>query len=34
MSKQRAPGFLALVEQAKAQIKEISIAELLEHNQP
>ena len=34
MSKQHAPGFLALVEQAKGQIKEISIPELLEHNQP
>ena len=34
MSKHHAPGFLALVEQAKAQINEISISELLEHNQP
>lgn len=34
MSKQHAPAFLALVEQAKARIKEISIPELLEHNQP
>lgn len=34
MSKQHAPAFLALVEQAKAQIKEITITELLEHNQP
>ncbi|MDP5142923.1 rhodanese-like domain-containing protein [Rheinheimera baltica] len=34
MTKQHAPGFLALVTQAKAQIKEISITELQEHNQP
>ncbi|MEH8021599.1 MULTISPECIES: rhodanese-like domain-containing protein [Rheinheimera] len=34
MSKQHAAGFVALVEQARAQIKEISISELLEHNQP
>jgi rhodanese-related sulfurtransferase len=34
MSKDHAPGFLALVEQARAQIKEISITELLQHNQP
>lgn len=34
MSKQHAPGFIALVEQARAQITEISIPELLEHNQP
>jgi rhodanese-related sulfurtransferase len=34
MSKAHAPGFLALVEQARAQIKEISITELLQHNQP
>lgn len=34
MSKQHAPGFLALVEAAKAQIKEISIDELLSHQEP
>lgn len=34
MSKQHAPGFLALVEAAKAQIKEISIDELLQHREP
>ena len=34
MSKQHAPGFVALVEQAKSEINEISIDELLEHNQP
>lgn len=34
MSKQHAPAFLALVEQAKAQINEISIDEMLQHNQP
>lgn len=34
MSKQHGAGFVALVEQARAQIKEISISELLEHNQP
>lgn len=34
MSKQHAPGFLALVEQARAQIREISIDEMLQHNQP
>ncbi|MBZ9611431.1 rhodanese-like domain-containing protein [Rheinheimera maricola] len=34
MSKQHAPAFVALVEQAKAQINEIGITELLEHNQP
>lgn len=34
MSKQHAPGFMTLVEQAKAQINEIAISELLEHNQP
>lgn len=34
MSKQHAPGFLALVEQAKAQINEITIDEMLQHNQP
>ena len=34
MSKQHAPGFLALVAAAKAQIKEISIDELLSHQEP
>ncbi|MDX1390854.1 MAG: rhodanese-like domain-containing protein [Rheinheimera sp.] len=34
MSTQHAPGFLALVQQAKSEINEISIDELLEHNQP
>lgn len=34
MSKAHASGFLALVEQAKTQIKEISISELQQHNQP
>ena len=34
MSKQHAPGFLALVELAKTQINEITIDEMLQHNQP
>ncbi len=34
MSKVHAPGFLALVAEAKKAITEISIDELLEHNQP
>ncbi|WP_333607638.1 rhodanese-like domain-containing protein [Arsukibacterium sp.] len=34
MSKAHNPGFLALVAAAKAEVKEISIDELLEHNQP
>lgn len=34
MSKQHAPGFLALVNAAKAHIKEITIDELLQHNEP
>ena len=34
MSKQHAAGFIALVEAAKQQIKEISIDELLAHEQP
>lgn len=34
MSKQHAPGFLALVEAAKAQIKEMTLDELLTHQEP
>ncbi len=34
MRTQQAPGVLALVEAAKAQIKEISIDELLQHREP
>jgi hypothetical protein len=34
MSKQHAPGFLALVEAAKTQIKEMTIDELLTHQEP
>jgi rhodanese-related sulfurtransferase len=34
MSKQHAPGFLALVAAAKAQIREITIDELLTHQEP
>ncbi|WP_019676495.1 rhodanese-like domain-containing protein [Arsukibacterium perlucidum] len=34
MANQHAPGFIALVNQAKAEINEITISELLQHNQP
>lgn len=34
MTAQHAAGFIALVNQAKAEINEITIAELLQHNQP
>ncbi|KKO48238.1 sulfurtransferase [Arsukibacterium sp. MJ3] len=34
MTAQHAPGFIALVNQAKAEINEISITELQQHNQP
>ncbi|WP_372627546.1 rhodanese-like domain-containing protein [Arsukibacterium sp.] len=34
MTAQHAPGFIALVNQAKAEISEITIAELQQHNQP
>ena len=34
MAAQHAPGFIALVNQAKAEINEITIRELLQHNQP
>lgn len=34
MTAQHAPGFIALVNQAKAEINEITIAELQQHNQP
>lgn len=34
MASQHAPGFIALVNQAKAEISEITISELLQHNQP
>ena len=34
MTTQHAPGFIALVNQAKAEINEITIAELQQHNQP
>ncbi|MBV2130771.1 rhodanese-like domain-containing protein [Arsukibacterium indicum] len=34
MAAQHAPGFIALVNQAKADINEITIRELLQHNQP
>lgn len=34
MSKQHAPGFVALVNAAKSQIKEISIDEMQQHNEP
>ncbi|MDX1536819.1 rhodanese-like domain-containing protein [Arsukibacterium sp.] len=34
MAAQHAPGFIALVNQAKAEINEITIDELLQHNQP
>jgi len=34
MSKQHAPGFVALVNAAKSQIKEITIDEMQQHNEP
>lgn len=34
MSKQHAPGFIALVNAAKSQINEITIDEMLQHNEP
>ncbi|MAD74311.1 MAG: sulfurtransferase [Rheinheimera sp.] len=34
MTAQHAPGFIALVNLAKAEINEITIAELQQHNQP
>ncbi|WP_333797902.1 rhodanese-like domain-containing protein [Rheinheimera sp.] len=34
MSKQHSPGFLALVNAAKSRVKEISIEEFLQHQQP
>ena len=34
MAAQHAPGFIALVNLAKAEINEITIAELQQHNQP
>ncbi|MDX1677535.1 rhodanese-like domain-containing protein [Arsukibacterium sp.] len=34
MAAQHAPGFVALVNRAKAEISEITIDELLQHNQP
>ncbi|WP_306519191.1 rhodanese-like domain-containing protein [Rheinheimera sp.] len=34
MSKQHSPGFLALVNDAKSRVKEISIEEFLQHKQP
>lgn len=34
MSKQHAPGFIALVNAAKSQIKEITIDEMQQHNEP
>ena len=34
MANQHAPGFIALVNQANAEINEITISELLQHNQP
>ncbi len=34
MSKQHSPGFLALVNAAKSRVKEITIEEFLQHQQP